>query len=242
MPRKFYALFVLIMAAVACNWSDFAPPAAPVIEPSPLPTFGIPTITSTPTEIPSPTPTSTPEVPIAWAGALGVNCRYGPGQEWEVFSTLTEGTIVKIKGRTINTAWWLVEDPLLADALCWVSYDVMETAGNLDTIPIAEIPEAQVTNVTADITLNFTACGSFNDVMLNGSVKTNGPLTLTYHWEISGETQETFAEKTIEISETGTQKLDTETFTADCGDYTATLLVTSPNEVSAEKEFKIQAP
>ena len=242
MPRKFYALLVLMMAAMACNWSDFAPPAAPVIEPSPLPTFAIPTITSTPTEIPSATPTSTPEVSIAWAGALGVNCRYGPGQEWEVVNTLTEGTISEIKGRTINTAWWLIENPLQADTLCWVSYDVMETAGNLNTVPIADVPEAQVADVTVDAAVNFTGCGNTNEVTFNGSVKTNGPVTLTYFWEVSGEAQETFAEKTIEISNAGTHKLSTETLAADCGNYVVKLLVTSPNEASTDKEFKIQAP
>ena len=109
-------------------------------------------------------------------------------------------------------------------------------------MPIAEVPEAQVTDVTADTKVNFTACGNTNKVMLNGSVKVNGPLTLTYHWEVSGDTQETLAEKTIDISEAGTQKLNAETFSADCGSYTTTLLVTSPTEISAEQEFKIQAP
>jgi len=242
MSKKFYALLALILATIACNWSDFVPPAAPVIEPSPLPTFAIPTITSTPTEIPSPTPTSTPEVPIAWAGALGVNCRYGPGQGWEVVSTITEGTIAEIKGRTINTAWWLIQDPLQTDTLCWVSYDVMKTAGNLNTVPIADVPEALVTNATVDVAVKFTACGNTNDVTFNGSVKTNGPTTLTYHWEVSGDAQETISEKTIELSEAGTHKFSAETFDADCGNYLVKLLITSPDEVSADKEFKIQAP
>jgi len=242
MPKRFYALLALILAVIACNWSDVVPPAAPVIEPSPLPTFAIPTLTSTPTDIPSPTPTSTPEVPIAWAGTLGVNCRYGPGQEWEVVSTITEGTIVEIKGRTINTAWWLVENPVQADTLCWVSYDIVETAGNLNTVPIAEIPEAQVTDITADVSMNFTACGSTNEVALNGSIKTNGPLTLSYRWDVSGDAQEVFAEKNIEISEAGTHKLTAETFAADCGNYTAALLVTSPEDVSFKKDFSIQTP
>ena len=63
MPKKFYALLALVLATIACNWSDFVPPAAPVIEPSPLPTFAIPTVTSTPTEIPSPTPLPTNTIP-----------------------------------------------------------------------------------------------------------------------------------------------------------------------------------
>jgi hypothetical protein len=242
MPKQIYAIFALILAALACNWADIVPPAAPVIEPSPLPTFAIPSITPSPTETPLPTPTSTPDAPIAWAGALGVNCRYGPGKEWEVVSTITEGTIAEIKGRTINTAWWLVKDPLQADTFCWVSYDVMETAGNMDIIPIAEAPEALITNVTADAVVTFTACGGTNEVALSGSATTNGPTTVTYHWEVRGDAQHSTSDETITITEMGTHELPLEIYAADCGNYTLRLLITSPDEVSVDKAFNIQAP
>ena len=242
MPKRFYSLLTLILAAVACNWADIMPLAAPVIEPSPLPTFAIPPITPTPTETPLPTPTSTPDAPIAWAGELGVNCRYGPGKEWEVVSTIPAGTIVEIKGRTVDTSWWYVNDPLQTDTFCWVSYDVMETAGNMNIIPIVEVPEASVTEVTVDAVVVFAACGAANEVTFNGSVTTNGPATVTYHWEVSGAAQDTTLEETLEIAKAGTQKLPAKTYTTDCGDYTVTLKITSPNETSANKTFKIQAP
>ncbi len=242
MPKRYFPILVIILAVLACNWSDIAPPAAPVIEPSPLPTFAISTLTPAPTETPLPTLTSTPDAPIAWPKDLGVNCRYGPGEEWEAVSSLPAETITEIGGRTIDTSWWYVSDPLNLDRFCWVSFDVVDTAGNMNIIPIVEPPTALVTAVTADALVAFTSCGSSNQVTFNGSVMVNGPIAVTYHWEVSGAAQGTTPDETIQLSESGKQKLTNDFFSADCGVYTVELLVTSPNEATAEKVFNIQAP
>lgn len=240
--RWILSLSVLVLVMLACNWSDFVPPSAPVIEPSPLPTFAISTLTPIPTETPLPTPTSTPNTPIAWPKGQGVNCRYGPGQEWEVVSTILPETITEIEGRTVNTAWWYVSTPLILDGFCWVSYDVVDTAGNLNIIPIVEPPAASVTAVTVDAAVTFNACGETNQVTFNGALTVNGPARLTYHWEINGDVQNTMPDETFQFSESGTQKLGTDFFSADCGDYTVKLVVTSPNEINSEKAFRIEAP
>ncbi len=235
-------LLALILAALACNWSNVAPPAAPVIEPSSLPTFAISTLTPVPTETPLPTVTSTPDMPIAWPKDQGVNCRYGPGQAWDTVSSLLPGTTTEIKGRTVDTSWWYVNDPLKQDSFCWVSYDVVDTAGNLNIIPIVEPPTASVTKVTADAVVAFIACGSSNSVTFNGSITTNGPATVTYHWEVSGDVQNTTADETLQFAQAGSQTVTANAFSADCGEYTLTLHVTDPNETSVDKAFKIQAP
>jgi hypothetical protein len=59
---------------------------------------------------------------------------------------------------------------------------------------------------------------------------------------MSGDVQETTADETFDFTESGTQKLTNDFFSADCGDYSARLVVTSPNEIFAEKTFGIQAP
>jgi hypothetical protein len=237
-------LLALILAMLACNWSEVAPPPAPVIEPSPLPTFAISTLTPIPTETPLPTPTSTPDAPVAWPRSLGVNCRYGPGQEWEVVSTILAGTTAEIKGRTVNTAWWYVSDPTkIDDSFCWVAYDVVDTAGNLNIIPIVDPPVASVTDVSVDaVVVTFTACEGMNQVTFNGAIKTNGPATLTYHWELSGAAQDTTADMTLNFSHSGTNNVTMEMVLSACGEYTAILRVTEPNEVLAEKPFKIETP
>ena len=243
MHKRLFAVLALGLAALACNWSDIVPPAAPEIVPSPLPTFAISSLTPTPTETPLPTPTSTPDVPVAWSkDPLGVNCRYGPGKEWEVVDTLLPDTITEIKGRTVNTAWWYVSDPLTPDGSCWVSYDVVDTAGNLNTIPIVEPPVAGVTEVAVDAVVTFTSCGVPNQVTFKGDITANGPTIVTYHWEVSGDKQEIMPEETIEFTAAGTQKPKTDVFSADCGNYSVSLRVTDPTEISTEKIFKIQTP
>jgi len=234
----------LFLVALACNWSDVAPPAAPEIEPSPLPTFAIPTLTPIPTETPPPTPTSTPESPIALPKALGVNCRFGPGQEWQVASSIPEGTSIEIKGRTIDTSWWYVRDPLQTnESFCWVAYNAVDTAGNLNTVPIVGPAAASVTDVSVDtVVVTFTACGSSNQAALNGSITTNGPGTVTYHWQVSGAAQETMPETALEVDGFGKQNVTSTLSLTDCGDYTAILRVTEPEEVSAQKVFNIQSP
>jgi hypothetical protein len=242
MYKRLFATLAVVLAALACNWSDIAPLAAPVIEPSPLPTFGIPTRTPQPTETPLPTLTPTPDVPIAWPKDLGVNCRFGPGKEWEAISSLPAGTTAEIEGRTVDTAWWYIQDPLHAGDSCWVAYDVVDTAGNLNTIPLVEPPAATVTKVTADVLVAFTACGGPNEVTFKGTISTNGPATVMYRWEVNGDKKAILPEETLEFTEAEAQRITTSAFSADCGNYSAKLLVTSPNEEMAEKTFKIQAP
>lgn len=243
MHKRLFAILALVLAMLACSWSDFVAPAAPEIEPSPLPTFAISTLTPTPTETPLPTPTSTPDAPIAWSkDPLGVNCRYGPGKEWEVVTSLSAGTLAEIKGRTVNAAWWYLQDPLHDGVFCWVSYDVVETAGNLNIVPLAEPPVAGVTEVTVDAVVTFTACGVPNQVTFKGAITANGPTTVTYHWEVSGDKQVIMPDETIEFTEAGTQKPKTDAFSADCGNYSVSLRVTDPTEISKEKMFKIQTP
>lgn len=237
-----FSLLALILAALACNWSEVAPPAAPVIEPSPLPTFAIPTLTPTPTETPLPTPTSTPDVPIAWPKDLGVNCRYGPAKTWESVSSLPAGTRTEIEGRSVDASWWYVSDPLHLDEFCWVAADVVETAGNMNFISIVEAPTVLVTNVTADVLVTFTACGEANPVTFNGSISANGPAKVAYHWEVTGDVQETFSDTSLNYAQAGTQEVTTSDFSADCGDYTVTLRVTAPHEIFAEQAFQILAP
>lgn len=237
-------LLALTLAALACNWSEIAPPAAPEIEPSPLPTFAISTLTPVPTETPLPAATSTPDAPVAWPRSLGANCRYGPGQEWEVVSSIPAGTNAEIEGRTVNTAWWYVSDPMKTDdSFCWVAYDVVDTAGNLNIVRIVEPPVASVTEVIVDAAMvTFSACGASNQVTFNGNIKTNGPATVNYQWEVSGASRETTASRTLNFSHAATNNVTTDMILSDCGEYTAVLRVTEPNEILAQRSFAIQGP
>jgi hypothetical protein len=151
-------------------------------------------------------------------------------------------TTAEILGRTVNSAWWYVSDPLNLESFCWVASDVVNTAGNMNVIRLVDPPVAAVTEVTVNPLVEFTACGSSNQVEFNGSITANGPLMVTYHWEVSGDQQETWPDETLEFTESGTQKIKADVFSADCGNYTVTLRIASQDEMSVEKAFVIQAP
>ncbi|MDK1080300.1 MAG: hypothetical protein QGD88_02375 [Anaerolineae bacterium] len=242
MPKWILATPALLLGMLACSLSDFAPLPPPEIEPSALPTFGIPSELSAPTETPLPGATSTPDVPVAWPKELGVHCRYGPGVKWEAISSLPAETEAEIFGRSVNTRWWYIVDPQIFDSFCWVAFDVVNTAGNMNSILIVEPPTATVTKITVDVLVSFLACGSSNQVTFSGSIKTNGKATVTYYWEVAGDAQSKTPEETIQFSESVTQEVKTEFFSADCGDYSVSLMVTSPNGISTIKAFSIQAP
>jgi hypothetical protein len=63
-----------------------------------------------------------------------------------------------------------------------------------------------------------------------------------YHWEVSGDAQETLPDASLNFAQAGTQQISTETFSADCGEYTVSLVVTAPEETSSAREFTVQAP
>jgi len=242
MLRRLFSMLAVIIVILACDVSSLAPLPAPVIEPTPLPTFIIPTETPLPTMTPLPSATSTPNAPVAFPKELGANCRFGPGEEWEIISALPAGTIVEIAGRVSETTWWYVHDPLHPDQFCWVAASVVDTSGNLTIVPILRLPEAFVTDVNVEANVNFNACGGPNPITFNGSITTNGPATVTYHWEVGGDKQNITADETIPFTEAGTKTLTTDTFKVDCGNYFISLIVSSPNEKLARQDFSVQAP
>jgi hypothetical protein len=236
------AALTLVLAIVACNWPDFLPPPAPEIEPTVLPTFVVPSDTLVPSATPLPTMTLTPSVPIAWPRDLGVNCRFGPGKEWAATSALPLNTTAEIVGRTSESTWWHIQDPLNPGQLCWVATNVTDTAGNINIIPIAEAPSAQITGVTANAEVEFSACGEPNPILISGAITSNGPLSVTYHWEVGGDKQNITPDETIVFMESGTLKISAGAYSADCGNYFIILKVTDPNEESSRKDFKVEAP
>ncbi len=240
--RIIFPFLALLLTGWACSLTDYLPEPAPIIEPSPLPTFAVPTETPVPTETSLPTVTATPEQPIAWPKELGVHCRYGPGKEWEAVSAVPAGTTVEIVGRVSETTWWYVEDPLHEGGFCWVAFEVMDTAGNMTVIPIVEPPAAQVTRVEVKANVAFAACGGPNPITFDAWITTNGPATVTYHWEMGGDKQNVTADETFTFAEAGTKKLTADAFDADCGNYFVILSVTGPNKMTARQDFSVKAP
>lgn len=91
----------------------------------------------------------TPTVsPTADAGAedpegslnSNANCRRGPGTEYDVVTSLTEGTIVALDGRNdFAPPWWYIVIPG-SSAHCWVSDSIIDISGPVDDLPIIAAP------------------------------------------------------------------------------------------------------
>jgi serine/threonine protein kinase len=241
------------MLAFLWNGSFFVttPSAVPTAtrQQAPTSTPSRPSATPSPTGTPLPADTSTPvatgtsTIPLVSAIDVPINCRYGPGTQWQVVSALTLGTDAEIIGKDseLNYGWWQVRDPLNPGAFCWVALSVTNATGNLPLVQVVAAPTAQVTRVTVNAEPAFIACGEPNAVAFAGRITANGPATVTYRWELRGEQQLTTSPEAVAFDNFGTRTVSyAGDYAADCGNYQISLRVLTPNEALAQHDFTIR--
>jgi hypothetical protein len=101
----------------------------------------------------------------------------------------------------------------------------------------------QVSAVTAAINPPAGVnCASPMTVEITGSLTTNGPALVTYHWEISGSATNTLPENTLFVTSASTFAANLGSYTLNCGDYIARLVVTGPNLTSAQAGLSLKPP
>ncbi len=243
---------VFLMYAISNGAAWMSLFSANMITPSHTPTstrstfkpYVTPTVTKiivpTATEIPS--PTSTPLVPIVMAKDVSINCRYGPGTTWQAVSALVLGTPAEIAGKNsaLNYTWWYIQDPLNPGKYCWVAVDVSTTYGNLNLLPVVPTPQPVISDLSLRTDVQFLACGDPNPVGLRGTLKSNGPATVIYQWEISGDANLTIGPASVVFDTADTRSVaDAQSVKLDCGEYTLKLQVTSPTEVAVQERFSV---
>jgi len=248
--QSFLFVFALVLAMLACNLPSSAATETPtltIFTPSVTQSLStnIPTQTLLPSNTPPATSTTTPTVPVAFPKDVAVNCRLGPGVGWVVLSGLSVGTSSQIAGKSGDGGWWYIVDPFSSGRKCWVASSVTNTAGNLAGIPIVEAPKATVTKVSVDVTpdaISAAACpGASTPIELAGSIETNGPTSVTWHFD----TQQTgpLTSQTIDFDAFGTEEFSTNyTPLLGAGTYWVRLIVTSPNDMQAEAKYTITCP
>ena len=248
--RSLLSTLALVLAMLACNLPSTLPtetPTAPAITPSSTQAISTtaPTLTLPPSNTPPPTTTSTPSVPVAFPKEVAVNCRLGPGTGWIVLSGLSVGASAQITGKSGDSGWWQVIDPLRSSRRCWVATSVTNTAGNVAGIPVVEAPKATVTNVTVDVdpeSLSVAGClGPIVPLEITGTIETNGPVDV--QWRFETQQSGTILTKTTTFDAFGEETVSTEyTPTLLAGTYWIRLIVTSPNETQAEVKYTIACP
>ncbi|MEW6407019.1 MAG: hypothetical protein AB1649_35020, partial [Chloroflexota bacterium] len=198
-----------------------------------------------PTNTAPPTLTSTPTVPVASPIDRGVNCRFGPGTEWLVIGALLVGQNATIQGRNGDSSWWYVSTPNDPGRPCWVAASVTNASGNLSNIPVVAEPDASVIDAGVDVepeTITVAGClGPIQPIKLTGVIETNGPATVKWHFEtqqgglMASQTTEFTTADEREVSADYTPPLL-------AGTYWVRLVITAPNNDSAEVKYKIECP
>lgn len=250
--RRYLPLILLLVMALSCNLpflsvkgkNNLPSPATATDTSAP----GQPAETAAPAQPATATNVSTPSVPQITPISAAVNCRSGADISFAAVTVINLGQFAQIAGKNSDGSWWYVQNPNNPGTFCWVSASVVTASGNLAGIgvvasPPTTVPTAapiMVTNVDVGASVSFNQCGGPNPVVFNGSITTNGATKVSFQWEITGAKSNTTAPQSLTFKGPGTKIAPNPgTWTADCGKYTVTLHVLSPNNTSASKNFKI---
>ncbi len=209
------------------------------------PTF---TLTEPPTSTPADTATSTPYPAVLVSPTnQDVNCRVGPSMAWLDIGALKKGQSVAVLGTNDSHSWWVIDNSFYAPGTtCWISGAVTAVTGDITWVPVLPTPAAWVTLVqiaTADEV--HGSCGGSNTATFDGAITTNGPTTVTFHWEIystSGILLSETSDQQLVFASYGTQHVDPVSFSADCGTYYTELHITSPNTKVKQAFWSIVSP
>ncbi|MBN2469734.1 MAG: SH3 domain-containing protein [Anaerolineae bacterium] len=164
--------------------------AQPTEVPTPLPT-ATPEVQPTeepeeePTEEPEERPTATPSGPQAETSA-GVNVRSGPGTGYDVIGSLLAGTDLEVTGRNADNSWFRVP---YYNAEGWVFGGLLNVSGDVNTLPVINVPPPPPTATPIPTAVPVTAAPStptyrFWSTNPSGSVAAGTPIR--FYWEASG--------------------------------------------------------
>jgi hypothetical protein len=139
----------------------------------------------------------------------------------------------------------LATGPATGDRALWSQPRIVRSGYVSPTPTVTPTPTLtsesfKVIGVTANATkLGTDICGQPNPVEISGTITTNGPTTVTFHWEMRGDKTNTTSDEVITFSSAGTQNINEGAYKVDCGNYSARLVVTSPNAFDAITYYSV---
>jgi hypothetical protein len=208
-------------------------------EPTATPTSSI-TITPEPILTPTLTPTAPPqEVTLRVKDEL-INCRLGPGIEFEPVNELSQGQSARVAGRNDASTWWYIRDPGNPGGFCWVSAEVTEIEGSTNELPVAQVSLVTVTEVSlrAEPDRIVVGCDQFpQTVFFEAEITTNGPVLMTWQWEASTGAISDIG--TLIFQAAGTQVIN-EFYPINApNEYWVKLHVLTPNQIVRQVNFPV---
>ncbi len=81
------------------------------------------------------TPTSSAPMATAFQDA---NCRFGPGQAYNIIDALLNGESASIVGRNAETTWWVIQTK--SGGTCWIWDGTVTLSGDTAGVPIMTAP------------------------------------------------------------------------------------------------------
>ncbi len=229
MKRLLILFGFLSTLLMSCSTAEQEPTATPI------PTI---TLTLSPTSAPTTIPTATPvEVTLRVKNEL-INCRLGPGTEYESVNELVPGQFAQVTGRNETSTWLYIRDPGNPGNFCWVSAEVVETQGAVNELPVALQSFVTVTDVSLRVepTRIVVKCDQFpQTAFFEAAITTNGPALMTWRWEAS--TGAVSDVGTLIYEEAGTQVIN-EFYPVNApNEYWVKLHILTPNEIVEQVNF-----
>ena len=128
------------------------------------------------------------------------------------------------------------------DRAVWSQPRIVRTNAVPPTPTVTPNPQGIVTGASASVHIPPAVnCAGNLSVGLIASLTTDGPATVRYHWELSGTTNTSTPESTLVFNAAGAQSASASQI-LNCGTYSARLVVTSPNAVTAQTDFTLSIP
>jgi len=124
---------------------------------------------------------------------------------------------------------------------------VVVTSGDIAAVPVVSIPLAYVikVKVVLSATTVHGTCGGPNANMFTGYISTNGPSTVTFHWEIwntGGSLRNATSDQNLVFASATTLSDYPGAYSTDCGNYTVKMIVTSPNNIEDDEKYSVVSP
>jgi hypothetical protein len=128
-----------------------------------------------------------------------LNCRTGPGTNYQVLVVLAGNQAAEVVGKNPENTWWYVKNPYLEGTFCWVIGIYVNVSGDVSQTAVVGVP-ATPTNpssavIAVDIsitpeTIKADDCGGPGQpITVTAKIQTNGPMQITARFrdELSGD-------------------------------------------------------
>ncbi len=237
------AIYPILAASEAGVVSTLSIDLSPVSALTPTPT-ATPEFTPTPSFTPTNAGTDTPTEAMVRSPTKTANCRYGPSLDYLSVGQLSPNQWVPIDATVADQSWWRIQNPTKPGFYCWVGSSITETAGDLSLVLVVGPPGGIA--ISAYAYANPTVhgnCSGSNTNTFTGTISTNGPGQISYHWEIdnsAGVVLTTTGGGKLIYHTAGKQSVAQGSYTGGCGSYVVRLIVDSPNTIVATAAYEVE--